>query len=115
MPSKDKIDKVVYSYSNEENHLENENRMLKEVIEGLKSEINKLKQNPLIMCEVREIIKDQALIRVPNGSSFMVKGQTAFPGILLTRGENLHIRVLIHRHAGSSCRKRSETLAAAPR
>jgi proteasome regulatory subunit len=69
---KDKLDSVIYSYATDISQLEEENRVLKETLDGLKSELNRFKNNPLMVCEVREIIGDNAIIRVPNGSSFMV-------------------------------------------
>jgi proteasome regulatory subunit len=72
MPSKDKLDNVVYEYSGDSSQLEAENRILKEALENLKNEVNRFKENPLLVCEIREIIGDKAIIRVPNGSSFFV-------------------------------------------
>lgn len=70
--TKDKLDSVIYSYATDISQLEEENRLLKETLESLKTELNRFKNNPLMVCEVREIIGDNAIIRIPNGSSFMV-------------------------------------------
>lgn len=76
MESKDKgksiIDSIMYSYSTSANPLEEENRILRETISRLKDEVERLKSPPLMVCEIREIIGETALIRVPNGNQFSV-------------------------------------------
>jgi len=63
---------VSYSYHTDVSGLEEENRFLRESVDNLEREIDKFKRTPLISCEVREMVKDHALIRLPNGNEFMV-------------------------------------------
>jgi len=69
----DKVSDVMFSYSTENsNQLEEENRILKETINHLKNEIDRFRTPPLMMCEVRDIIGNNAIIKVPNGNQFFV-------------------------------------------
>jgi proteasome regulatory subunit len=69
---KDKIDKVIYSYAADNTGLEEENKFLKETIENLKKEIEIVKRPPLLVCDVKEISKKGAIVRLQNGNEFMV-------------------------------------------
>jgi ATP-dependent 26S proteasome regulatory subunit len=66
------LDKVIYSYTTNSNALEEENRILRETINKLKEEIEILQRPPLMICELKEIIHDKAIIRIPNGNEFLV-------------------------------------------
>ncbi|MGM5487572.1 MAG: AAA family ATPase [Nanobdellota archaeon] len=67
-------DEMVYSYATEVSQLEEENRILKETLDGMKAELQRIKKPPLMVCDVREVINDhQAIIRIPNGNSFLVE------------------------------------------
>lgn len=68
-----KLDSVVYSYSAEVNGLEEENKFLKENVENLEKELERFKRVPLIACEVRDFVDNNALIRLPNGNEFLVE------------------------------------------
>jgi proteasome regulatory subunit len=74
MPVKDKkiLDKVIYSYSTNSNVLEEENRILRETVNKLKEELEILHRPPLMICEIKEIIDNHAIIRIPNGNEFFV-------------------------------------------
>jgi proteasome regulatory subunit len=52
--------------------LNEENQLLKSSLNYLKAELNKFKDLPLLVAEVRKIVGKKALIRVPNGSNFLV-------------------------------------------
>jgi proteasome regulatory subunit len=67
-----KGDHVVYGYATNVPPLEEENRILRETVENLKEELSRFKRNPLMVCEVSEIVEDGAIIRIPNGNSFLV-------------------------------------------
>ncbi|PIN81458.1 proteasome-activating nucleotidase [Candidatus Woesearchaeota archaeon CG10_big_fil_rev_8_21_14_0_10_30_7] len=62
-----------YSYATQVSGLEEENKLLKQSLQNLEGELRKYKKTPLISCEVRDIIKDNALIRLPNGNEFFVE------------------------------------------
>ncbi len=66
------IDSIMYSYSTSLNPYEEENRILKETISRLKDEIERYKTSPLMVCEMREIFGNTAIIRIPNGNQFLV-------------------------------------------
>jgi len=68
----DKIDKIIYSYTADTNQVEEENKLLRETINQLKGELDKFRQNPLMVCQVKDIIKNEAIIQIPNGNEFMV-------------------------------------------
>jgi len=63
---------IMFSYSSNISELEEENRILKETINHLRNEIERFRTPPLMMCEVREIHDNNAIIRVPNGNQFFV-------------------------------------------
>ena len=66
------IDSIMYSYSTSSNPYEEENRILKETISRLKEEIERYKASPLMVCELREIFGNTAIIKIPNGNQFLV-------------------------------------------
>ncbi len=77
MPTKDAkpkniIDSLMYGYSTSSNHYEEENRILKETVNRLKEEVESFKASPLMVCEVRELFSNQAIIKIPNGNQFLV-------------------------------------------
>src|SRR3990167_6352831 len=76
MPSKEKeknlIDSVMYSYTATSNPYEDENRILKETVTKLKEELEKFKTPPLMVSEVRDILGENIIIRIPNGNLFYV-------------------------------------------
>src|SRR3989338_7314574 len=76
MTTKDKeksdINNIIYDYTTNVSLVEEENRVLRETINTLRSELDRFKQTPLMLCELRDIIGDKAIIRIPNGNSFMV-------------------------------------------
>ncbi len=69
----EKVDDVSYSYATNVSGLEEENRFLKESIDNLEKELEKFRRVPLIACEIRDILEDKALIRLPNGNEFLVE------------------------------------------
>lgn len=67
-----KVDSIIYSYAMNLTGLEEENRVLKDSVENLEKELEKFKRTPLIACEVRDVIDQKALVRLPNGNEFLV-------------------------------------------
>jgi proteasome regulatory subunit len=63
---------ALYSYSAEGNDVENENRLLRETVVQLKTELTKLRTPPLMVAEIIEVIDNSALIQIPNGNRFFV-------------------------------------------
>lgn len=66
------LDAVMYSYTTDTHRLEMENRILKETVSHLQNELNKFRQPALMVCEVMDIIEDNAIIKTPNGNKFYV-------------------------------------------
>ncbi|HLC97001.1 MAG TPA: proteasome-activating nucleotidase [Candidatus Nanoarchaeia archaeon] len=66
------LDSVIYSYTSDDSKLGEENKFLKETISKLSREIEKLKNPPLMVCEIRELSDKGAIIRIPNGNQFFV-------------------------------------------
>ncbi|MFH1181828.1 MAG: proteasome-activating nucleotidase [Candidatus Woesearchaeota archaeon] len=63
---------VVFGYTSERSHLEEENALLRETIAHLKEEIDRFKLLPLMVCEIKAVFKESAIIKIPNGNQFLV-------------------------------------------
>lgn len=63
---------VFFGYSST-NTLEEENRFLRESLHNIEQELQKFKKAPLIACEIKDVINEHALIRLPNGNEFLVE------------------------------------------
>lgn len=63
---------VSFGYQTTYGGVEEENKFLRESVSNLERELEKFKRTPLILCEVRDIIDEKALIRLPNGNEFLV-------------------------------------------
>jgi len=77
-----KVDDVSFSYATNVNGLEEENRFLRESVDGLEKELEKFRKVPLIACEIRDILDGKALIRLPNGNEFLVEMAANCEGFL---------------------------------
>jgi len=69
---REKVIDINYSYTSGMTQLEDENRILKDTIEGLKRELDKFREPPLMVCEAVDMIKDKVIIKIPNGNLFLV-------------------------------------------
>ncbi len=68
------LDSVIYRYTADNTHLEDENRVLKETVNNLKAELDRFKSPPLMVCEIKDILEDNtAIIKIPNGNQFSVR------------------------------------------
>jgi len=67
------LEKVMYSYTTTSNQAEEENRFLKEMVNNLRNELTRFKKAPLMVCDVQEVIGENAIIKVPNGNQFYVE------------------------------------------
>lgn len=73
MADNKEAEKIMYSYTSENNSaLEDENRILRDTITRLKNELDRFREPALMVCEVNDIVKDKAIIKVPNGNMFFV-------------------------------------------
>jgi proteasome regulatory subunit len=62
-----------FFYAPSENHLEEENRLLKETVNQLRYELDLYRRAPLMVCEVRDVMGRNAMIKIPNGNLFLVE------------------------------------------
>ena len=70
---KNVLDSVIYNYTTVSNRLEEENRLLKSTINKLKEELDRIRESPLMVCEVTDVFKNnKVIIRIPNGNKFSV-------------------------------------------
>ncbi|MFH1133881.1 MAG: AAA family ATPase [Nanoarchaeota archaeon] len=63
---------VIYNFTMQASQLEEENRLLRETIQNLRNELERFKATPLMICDIREVQGEHAIIRVPNGNQFLV-------------------------------------------
>ena len=61
-----------FSYQQQANDLEAENRMLRETIFQLKVELDRFKAPALMLAEAVDLMGNTAIIKVPNGNRFLV-------------------------------------------
>ena len=73
----DLFEKVVSQYTVDVGSLEEENRLLKETVGSLKEERNKFQRVPLLVAQIRDIIAENALLRLHNGNEFFVEVSSA--------------------------------------
>ena len=66
------IEKVMYGYSVETSQLDEENKVLKQTVDHLKSELKRFQNPPLMVAEVKEQIGENFLIKLNNGNEFFV-------------------------------------------
>jgi proteasome regulatory subunit len=70
--NKEKLDNVVFSYATDVSNLEEENKFLRETVEGLRKEIEIFRKPPLLVCEMKETRGGKAIVRLQNGNEFLV-------------------------------------------
>jgi proteasome regulatory subunit len=63
------VENLIHQYSNSEV----ENQLLKETIHKLTEEIERLKKVPYLVCTVKELFDNEAIIQVPSGNEFYVE------------------------------------------
>ena len=63
MPTKNEIKGVKYNYTVDP-IVEEESKLLKEAISELKKELERYKEPPLMVADVKEIVEDQAIIKI---------------------------------------------------
>lgn len=66
------FEKEVQNFTSRMTVLESENIILKQTISQLKNELDSVKTNPLMVCEVKDVLDKEVIIKVPNGNSFLV-------------------------------------------
>ncbi len=53
--------------------IDDENRLLRETVNQLRYELDRYRRTPLMICEVREVMGKNAIIKIPNGNQFLVE------------------------------------------
>lgn len=73
---------LAFSYTVDNTHMEEENKLLKETVSQLKNELERYRRPPLMVCEIKEMMENgkNAIIRVPNGNEFYVEVSNSFRG-----------------------------------
>lgn len=61
-----------YTYETNVSGLEQENQLLKQTLENLRIELERFKNKPLLVCNVREIHDKSVIVKLPNGNEFFV-------------------------------------------
>jgi len=96
------LDKAVFSYSTSSNtnELEEENKLLRDTVDQLRTEIDKYKTPALLVAEIGEVVHTaedyHAIIKVPNGNQFYVdvaaEAESLIPGdTVLVEQKNLTV------------------------
>lgn len=73
MVSKLGLKRSFFSYTTSTNELEEENRLLKETLSQLREELERFRSPSLMVAEVVDVVKNKAVIVLPNGNKFMVQ------------------------------------------
>ncbi len=81
MEEKESYEHFIAKYTVKSSDLEEENRILKATVEQMKSELERYRRPPLMVCEVSEVLEKNAVIRVPNGNNFFVEVSRGCGGI----------------------------------
>ena len=76
------LDNIMYSYTTEVNVLEDENRILRETVKNLRDELEKYKNPPHLICEVKEVIDGKAILSLKNGNEFLVEISSDIKGTI---------------------------------
>ena len=98
-------EQVSYSYTTEIDTVAEENKLLKQTVSQLNSELDSLKSPALMVAEIQHVLGDKAVIRIPNGNRFMsyiAKELEVTSGDnVLIEQKNLNVvsKVLIHKNA----------------
>jgi len=89
------LDKALYSYNFSNPQSEEENRVLRETVSNMKDQLAKLTEKPLMIAEVKDVVGDEYIIKIPNGNQFSVNSlakETIVPGdTILVEQRNLTI------------------------
>ncbi len=71
------LNQILVGYTADVSQMEAENRILKETAAQLKDELAKFQKNPLLGAEVKDLVSDCVLIKLPNGNEFLVNTSSA--------------------------------------
>ncbi|MBW3021184.1 AAA family ATPase [Candidatus Woesearchaeota archaeon] len=84
----DDFEREVQNFASRMTVLESENIILKPTISQLKNELDSVKTNPLMVCEVKDVLDKEVIIKVPNGNSFLVN---VSPDLKLIPGDKVFV------------------------
>lgn len=94
-------DKSTFSFSADDNSLGEENKLLRETVSHLRSEVEKFRTPALLIGELMHFHGSNAVVKLPNGNSFLVEVSNAvkdiFPGdSVLMEQKNLTVVDKVH-------------------
>jgi proteasome regulatory subunit len=72
MVAREELEKSMFSYTTSSSEVEEENKLLKETVSQLKSELDRFRTPALMMAEVVDLLNENAIIQIPNGNKFFV-------------------------------------------
>jgi proteasome regulatory subunit len=95
------LDKIMYGYTSEMGVLEEENKILRDTVNNLKNELNKFQIPPYLVCEIKDILDDKALVSLKNGNEFLVEistnvGELRSGDLVIAQQKNLVVMDKIH-------------------
>jgi len=85
-----------FSYEPTVQQFEMENKLLRDTVQQLKNQLDMLKSTPLMVCEVKDVLTEEIVIKVPNGNEFVVNvsdeiGKLRSGDFVLVEQRNLNI------------------------
>lgn len=83
------ISDIMYDYQNSNDKLMEEIMVLKQTVNQLMQEVERMKKPPLMVCEVKKVLPERkAIIKIPNGNSFLVEVSYDKP---LKQGDTVYV------------------------
>lgn len=94
--AKKDLENVMYDYAVNTSELEEENQLLRQTVKQLRSEVERFRVPPLMVCEITERADDGWIIKIPNGNKFFTNAsediESLAPGdTVLCEQKNLSI------------------------
>lgn len=74
-------DNVVYDYTVNTAELEEENHLLRQTVAQLRTELDRYRTPPLMVCEITEQLEEGWVIKIPNGNKFFTTASKEAEGI----------------------------------
>jgi proteasome regulatory subunit len=62
-----------FSYTTDTSQLEEENRILRQTVTQMRDELERLRKAPMLVCEIKDLLDANALVKLPNGNIFFVE------------------------------------------
>ena len=62
-----------FSYTTDTSQVEEENRILRQTVTQMRDELERLRRTPMLVCEIKDLLDANALVKLPNGNIFFVE------------------------------------------